>query len=156
MNYNFLKMNLRIKNLLKFNQKSPKSSFWVNGYSLTEILIVLCIIGILIMMVLPNQTSVIGQAKAIEAKNALNQIHQLQKNFFYMNNRYAKTLEELKFEQPLLTEQGGQAIYRIEITQASTSAFVVKAVSTMDFDGDGQLNTWEINEKRKLVETIVD
>ena len=71
----------------------------VDGYSLTEILIVLCIIGILLLMVLPNQTSVIGQAKAIEAQAMLNQVYGLQKSNFYRYSKYSSSLEELGFEQ---------------------------------------------------------
>ena len=124
----------------------------LRAYSLTEILIVLCIIGILILLVLPNQTSVISQAKAIEAQAMLNQVYGLQKNYFYKNSKYAGSLEELGFEQEPTVEEGGQAVYRIEIVEASTSTFLAKATAVTDLDDDGIYNTWEINHKKNLLE----
>lgn len=66
-----------LKTIKKYHKSYKK--LYVKAYSLTEILIVLCIIGILLLMVLPNQTSVIGQAKAIEAQAMLNQVYGLEK-----------------------------------------------------------------------------
>jgi type IV pilus assembly protein PilE len=124
----------------------------VKAYSLTEILIVLCIIGILLLMVLPNQTSVIGQAKAVEAEAMLNQLYGLEKSFFYRHSKYSKNLEELGFEQEKTVEEGGQAVYKIEILEASNDSFSARATATSDLDGDGSFNTWEINNKKMLTE----
>lgn len=133
-------------------------ALWRKGntraYSLTEILIVLCIIGILLLMVLPNQTSVIGQAKAIEAQAMLNQVYGLEKSHFYRFSKYASGLEEIGFEQEATVEEGGQAVYRIEIVEASNNSFLARATSVTDLDGDGSFNTWEINDKKILIETV--
>lgn len=126
----------------------------VKAYSLTEILIVLCIIGILLLMVLPNQTSVIGQAKAIEAQAMLNQVYGLQKSNFYRYSKYSNNLEELGFEQQATVEDGGQAVYKIEIVEASNNSFLARATSVTDLDDDGNFNTWEIDHKKILTETI--
>jgi type IV pilus assembly protein PilE len=126
----------------------------VKAYSLTEILIVLCIIGILLLMVLPNQTSVIGQAKAIEAQAMLNQVYGLQKSNFYRYSKYSNNLEELGFEQEATVEDGGQAVYKIEIVEASNNSFLARATSVTDLDDDGSFNTWEIDHKKILTETI--
>lgn len=126
----------------------------LKAYSLTEILIVLCIIGILLLMVLPNQTSVISQAKSIEAQAMLNQVYGLQKSYFYRYSKYANTLEELGFEQEVTVEDGGQAVYKIEMIEASNNSFTARAISVSDLDGDGNFNTWEITEKKMLLETI--
>lgn len=126
----------------------------VKAYSLTEILIVLCIIGILLLMVLPNQTSVIGQAKAIEAQAMLNQVYGLQKSSFYRYSKYSSSLEELGFEQELTVEEGGQAVYKIEIVEASNNSFLARATSVSDLDGDGAFNTWEIDHKKVLTEVV--
>lgn len=130
------------------------SKFYVKAYSLTEILIVLCIIGILLLMVLPNQTSVISQAKAIEAQAMLNQVYGLEKSHFYRYSKYSNSLEELGFEQEQTVEDGGQAVYRIEIIEASNSSFLARATSVSDLDGDGSYNTWEINDKKILKEVV--
>ncbi len=129
-------------------------NLYVKAYSLTEILIVLCIIGILILMVLPNQTSVISQAKAIEAQAMLNQVYGLQKSHFYRYSKYSSSLEELGFEQEATVENGGQAVYEIEIVEASNNTFTAKATSVSDLDGDGAFNTWEINDKKMLKEVV--
>lgn len=126
----------------------------VKAYSMTEILIVLCIIGIILLMVLPNQTSVISQAKAIEAQAMLNQVYGLQKSYFYRYSKYSGSLEELGFEQEVTVEEGGQAVYKIEIIESSNNSFLARAVSVSDLDGDGNFNTWEIDSKKILTEVV--
>jgi type IV pilus assembly protein PilE len=126
----------------------------VKAYSMTEILIVLCIIGIILLMVLPNQTSVISQAKAIEAQAMLNQVYGLQKSYFYRYSKYSGSMEELGFEQELTVDEGGQAVYRIEIIESSNNSFVARATSVSDLDGDGNFNTWEIDAKKVLTEVV--
>jgi len=127
---------------------------FLKAYSLTEILIVLCIIGILLLMVLPNQTSVISQAKSIEAQAMLNQVYGLQKSYFYKYSKYSNNLEDLGFEQELTVEEGGQAVYKIEVIEASNNSFTARATSVTDLDGDGNFNTWEITDKKILLEII--
>lgn len=124
----------------------------VSAYSMTEILIVLCIIGIILLMVLPNQTAVISQAKAIEAQAMLNQVYGLEKSSFYRYSKYSNNLAELGFEQELTVDQGGQAVYKIEIVNATNDAFLARATSVSDLDGDGAYNTWEIDNKKILTE----
>lgn len=140
-------MNFKFKKYSKFIKKAS-----VKAYSLTEILIVLCIIGILLLMVLPNQTSVISQAKSIEAQAMLNQIYGLQKSHFYRHSKYSSNLEELGFEQEKTVEEGGQAVYKIEIIEASNDSFVARATAVSDLDGDGSFNIWEIDSKKLLAE----
>lgn len=124
----------------------------LEAYSLTEILIVLCIIGILLLMVLPNQTSVISQAKSIEAQAMLNQVYGLQKGNFYRFSKFSSSLEELGFEQEKTVDEGGQAVYKIEIIEASNNSFLARATSVVDLNADGSFNTWEINEQKILKE----
>ena len=123
---------------------------------MTEILIVLCIIGILLLMVLPNQTSVVGQAKAIEAQSMLNHLYGLQKNYFFRFSKYSSDFQELGFEPALTIDQGGQGVYKINITEASANSFKATATSLSDFDGDGVYSTWQIDEKKNLKEVIKD
>lgn len=133
-----------------------KNNGYVDAYSMTEILIVLCIIGILLLMVLPSQTSVISQAKSIEAQSMLNHLYGLEKNYFFRHSRYSADFEELGFEPALTIEQGGQAVYNIQIIEASTNSFKATATSLSDFDGDGNFNTWEIDHKKSLKEIVRD
>lgn len=141
----------------RLNSKNRKlRKLYLKAYSMTEILVVLCIIGILILMVLPNQTSVISQAKAIEAQTMLNHLHALQKSHFYRYSKYTSSFEDLGFEPALTIEEGGQAVYRIEIIEAETNSFKAKATALSDFDGDGVFNVWEIDENKLLKEVVKD
>lgn len=128
----------------------------LKAYSMSEILIVLCIIGILIYLVVPNQTSVVTSAKSIEAQNMLSMIHGLEKSHFYRHSKYTTDFNELGFEETLTIDKGGQAVYKIEVIEASLNTFKATATALQDFDGDGVYNTWEINQDRMLKETIKD
>lgn len=141
---------------MKTKKEIPTRSGYVKAYSMSELVIVLCIIGILILLVLPNQTSVVSQAKSIEAQSMLNHLYGLQKSHFFRYSKYTTDFEALGFEPALSINEGGQAVYKIEITEASTNSFKAKAVSLSDFDGDGKFNTWEIDEKKLLKETVKD
>ncbi|WP_435578726.1 type IV pilin protein [Gilvibacter sp.] len=138
------------------NRKDKQQKGYLPAYSMTEILIVLCIIGILILMVLPNQTAVIGQAKAIEAQSMLNQVHALQKSHFYRFSKYSSDFEAIGFQHDPTINEGGKAVYQITIIEASTNSFKAQAVALSDFDGDGVYNTWEIDQNKNLVETVKD
>ncbi|MEE9363938.1 MAG: type II secretion system protein [Cellulophaga sp.] len=137
------------------NRKRNKK-WYAEAYSMTEILIVLCIIGILLLMVLPSQTSIISQAKSIEAQSMLNHLYGLEKNHFYRYSRYSSDFEEIGFEHAATLDQGGQAVYKIEIIEATTNTFRATATSLSDFDDDGNYNTWEIDNKKLLKEIIKD
>jgi len=134
--------------------KKTKNKF--KAYSLSEILIVLAIIGILIMLVLPNQTSVIAQARSIEAQNMLSHLYSLEKNYFYRHSKYSSSFEDLGFVQEKTIQDGGQAVYKIIITSANNNSFKAKAISLSDFDGDGVMNIWEIDQNRNLKEVVKD
>lgn len=136
--------------------KSNKKKGYLKAYSMSEILVVLCIIGILIYLVVPNQTSVVTSAKSIEAQNMLSMIHGLEKSHFYRHSKYTADFNELGFEEALTIDQGGQAVYKIEVIEATLNTFKATATSLQDFDGDGAYNTWEINQDRMLKETIKD
>lgn len=95
-------------------------------------------------------------AKSMEAQQQLAFVHTLQKSYFYTYSRYSDSLDEIGFEQQPLVTEGGNANYRIEITEAGDSGFKAQAVSVVDFDKDGQYNTWEIDQDKKLTETVRD
>tara|TARA_Y100000815_G_scaffold275744_1_gene316734 strand:- start:64429 stop:64755 length:327 start_codon:yes stop_codon:yes gene_type:complete len=108
------------------------------------------------MLVLPNQTSVISQAKAIEAQSMLNHLYALEKSHFYRYSRYSSSFEELGFEPSLTIDKGGQAVYNIEILESSTNGFKARATALSDFDGDGTFNVWEVDENKVLKEVTKD
>ena len=110
------------------------------AFSLPELLVVLVIIGILVLIALPNLMPLISRAKSTEAQQQLVFLHTLQKNNFYTYSKYSSSVEELGFEQQPLVTDGGHANYRIEIIEASEKGFRATATAVVDFDGDGEYN----------------
>lgn len=130
----------------------------VNAYTLTEILVVLVIIGILVLLALPNLMPLITKAKTTEAKLQLEHLAKLQQSYFYEYSNYSSDLVELGFVQDKLSSQGkdGNANYKIEITSANNSTFIAKATAVADFDGDGIFNVWQIDQDKILKEITPD
>ena len=128
----------------------------LSAFSLPEMLVVLVIIGILLLIALPNLMPLISKAKAMEAQQQLTFVHTLQKSYFYTYSRYSDSLDDIGFEQQPLVTEDGNANYRIEIVEASESGFKAQAISVVDFDKDGQYNTWEIDQDKKLAEIVRD
>ena len=73
-----------------------------------------------------------------------------------MHVKYTDDLLELGYEQEKTLEEGGNAKYLIEITQASPAGFIAKARAIVDFDQDGQFNEWEITNEGVLRELVKD
>lgn len=128
----------------------------IQGFSLPELLIVLVIIGILVLLALPNLMPLISKTKATEAQLQLSHLHTLEKNHFYMYSKYSNDLNEIGFEQEKLVSEGGKANYQIEITSAGSTTFTAKATAVVDYDGDGIYNVWEIDQDKNLKETTKD
>lgn len=128
----------------------------LNGFSLPELLVVLVIIGILLLIALPNLMPLISKAKSTEAQIQLNHLYTLEKNYFYMHSKYSNDLNTVDYIQEKLVTQDGNANYQINITEATANTFKAKAISVVDFDGDGIFNVWEIDQDNKITETIKD
>jgi type IV pilus assembly protein PilE len=126
------------------------------GFSLTEILIVLAIIGILILLAIPNFKPLISRVKATEARDQLRYARMLQESYFLEHDRYGTALSEIGFSpRPLITE-GGEARYRIAIERADAKGYEISATAVVDFDGDGRFNKWIVDESGKIREIIPD
>ncbi|MCT1526454.1 type IV pilin protein [Sphingobacterium hotanense] len=128
------------------------------AYTLTEILVVLVIIGVLILLALPNLMPLITKTKSTEAKMQLQHLQTLQKSYFYEKSNYTKDLKELGFLAEKLVTEGtdGKANYKIEVIQADNKGFIARATSVVDFDGDGIYNVWEIDQNKNLKEITAD
>ena len=128
----------------------------VKAYTLSELLVVLVIIGILILIALPNLMPLISRAKATEAKMQLTHLQNLEKNYFYMYSKYSTDFNEIGFEQEKLVTQDGNANYKIEIMEATMTHFKARATAVADFNGNGIFNVWEIDQDKKLIEVTKD
>lgn len=131
----------------------------VKALSLTELLVVMVIIGVLVMLALPNLMPLVSRAKGKEAEANLVHIYNLEKTFHMEKSRYTDDLLQIGFEhQTLVTEdtEKGKANYLIEITEASPSSFTATATAVLDFDGDGQFNKWQIDQDKNLIELVKD
>jgi type IV pilus assembly protein PilE len=130
----------------------------VKAYTLTEILVVLVIIGILVLLALPNLMPLITKAKTTEAKLQLEHLAKLQQGYFYEHSKYSSDLSELGFIQDKLSSDGkdGKANYKVEIISATNNGFTAKATAVADFDGDGVYNVWQIDQTKTLKEVTPD
>ncbi|MDR0894163.1 MAG: type IV pilin protein [Prevotellaceae bacterium] len=128
----------------------------VSAFSLPELLVVIVIIGILVLIALPNLMPLISRAKAVEAQQQLIFLHSLEKTYFYTYSKYSQSLDEIGFEQQPLVSEGGTANYVIEITEATDNTFRATATAVVDFDQDGVYNVWEIDSDKRLTEVGKD
>ncbi len=124
--------------------------------NLQEMLIVLAIIGILLLLALPNLMPLITKAKSVEAQVQLKAIYNAQSTYRYMYSKYSSDFNELDFEAPKTIKENGTANYVYQIISADNAAFKARAEAITDFDGDGILNVWEIDETGTPKQTVKD
>ncbi len=135
-------------------QKLNRKSF--SAFSLPELLVVLVIMGILVLIALPNLMPLISRAKATEAQQQLVFLHSLETSHFYTYSKYSDNLDELGFEQSQLVTDGGNANYQIEIVEANEKGFKARATAVVDFDRDGTYDVWEIDQDKNLRQIVKD
>lgn len=128
----------------------------LQAFTMFELLIAMAIIGILSALAMPKLLPLISKAKGTEAKLQLRHVLMLEKNYFYINSKYSNNLVEIGFEPAKLVTEDGQANFRIDISDASVTNFTAKATAVVDFDGDGQMNVWQITADEKLKEVTPD
>ncbi len=126
------------------------------AYNLQEVLIVLVIIGILLLLALPNLMPLISKTKSVEAQTQLKFIYNSQTTYRYMYSKYSLDLNEIDFEAPKTVNENGTSNYSYEILNATNSSFKAKATAITDFDGDGIFNVWEIDENGTPKQIIKD
>ncbi len=133
-----------------------KKNNYVDAFSLAEILIVLAIMGILIMLVVPNQAGVASRTKSLEAQQELKMVHNLEYAYFLQYSKYSGDLTEINYIPHKLVNAGGTANYEINIMEASPGGFKARAEAVVDFNGDGKKNIWEIDQEGLLTEVQPD
>lgn len=128
----------------------------LRAFTLMELLVVLCIVGILILLALPNLMPLISKTKATEAQLQLQHVYTLEKSYFYLHSKYSEDLTAVDFEHAKLVTEDGQANYQIEIAEVTANGFKARATAVVDFDGDGTFDVWEIDQDKKLVQVTKD
>ena len=126
------------------------------AFTLTELLVVLVIVGILVMLALPNLMPLITKAKSTEAELQLNQVYTMEKTYQMTNSKFSADLTEISFEAPKTVKEDGTANYQYEIIEASVNTFKARATAVADFDQDGIFDVWEIDQDKKLINTVKD
>ena len=94
----------------------------MRGVTLTELLIVIVMIGILAAIGYPNYREFAARAKRNEAKAALLQIATNQERFYLQNNTYTADMNALGV--PVMTDSG---TYACAINNANANTFLATA-----------------------------
>jgi len=132
------------------------SKLKVKAFNLQEVLIVLLIIGVFMLIALPNLMPLVAKAKSIEAQIQLKYIYNNQTSHRYLYSKYTTDLFELDFDAPKTLNENGTSNYTYEILNADNTNFVARATAITDFDGDGIFNVWEINQNGAPKQIIKD
>jgi type IV pilus assembly protein PilE len=128
-----------------------------SGMTLTELLVVLAILGILLLLSFPVLKPIFSRTHAIEAKTNLRHLAQLQETHYMQSFAFSDQFPSLGYEQAALVDQeDGTAHYRIEIVKADRENYLARATSITDFDGDGVFNVWEVDKSGIPREKIPD
>jgi type IV pilus assembly protein PilE len=128
----------------------------IKAFSMLQIMGAILIAGILTALAVPSIMKAVTKAKQGEAKTQLEHLYSLERLYFLEYSKYSPDFEAIDFEQQTLVTEEGGARYKIEIVDAGTTNFTGRATAVQDFDGDGVFNVWEINQDRKLTETVKD
>ncbi len=130
------------------------------GFSLTELMIVVAIIGILLTVAVPNFLKYQAKAKQTEARANLAALHTAEIAYFAENNGYIDDFNAIGFavsgsSQRYYYEIGKSSIGTLPpgctastLDQASPNAFVAVAIGNID--GDSTCDVWTINEDKIL------
>ena len=145
-----------MKKVIRYKIKFKKLQKKLKAFSMMDIMVAMVIIGILVSKALPDNTSLIAEAKMMEAQNQLKHVVTLEKLFQGKYSKYSGELKEIRFNPAKLISEGGNANYKIEIVESTVNGFKARATSISDFDADGTFNVWEITQDDKLIETVQD
>ena len=136
--------------ITKFNKSKLKA------FTLTELMVVLVIIGVLMLVALPVFDGLFGDAYSIEAQNQLRYIQSRQQTYYQKNFQFTEDFQALGFTPPKSIFEEGESRYSYEIIKADRGSFLAKATAVADFDNDGQINIWQINEDGSPSEIMPD
>ena len=137
--------------------KTIQISTKLKGMTLTELLVVLAILGVLLLLATPVLRPLFTATHSMEAKLNLKHLAELQKTHYMEHTKFSSAFYEIRFEQAkLVSEPNGTAHYQIEILKADRDNFLARATAVTDFDGDGAFNVWEVDKNGIPKEVIPD
>jgi type IV pilus assembly protein PilE len=127
-----------------------------SGFTLTEILTALVIVGILTVLAFSKFDLLITNTKMIEAKTNLKHLYTLEEMYKQMYDKYSDDFAIIGFEAPKLITEDGDAKYKIEIVKADLHSFEATATAVVDFDNDGVFNQWKVDQSGKITQVVAD
>jgi len=147
-------------------RRSPRIWFAQRGFSLTELMIVVAIIGILAAIAIPNFMRYQARAKQSEAKSNLVAIHTGEIAYFAEHNKYIDDFNAIGFgvtgsSQRYYYELGNSSVGTLPpgctaSTLDTVSASGFTAVAIGNIDGDATCDVWTIDEGKTLVNVTND
>ncbi len=96
------------------------------------------------------------EKRDLEAQKALMEVYELETAYKAMFGHYTDNIYAIVYIQDTLVTEGGNANYLVSLDEATDSTFKATAVSVVDFDGDGQLSQWQVNETGTIKEIVED
>ncbi len=136
------------------------------GFSLTELMIVVAIIGILATIAIPNFLRYQAKAKQTEAKSNLVALHTAQIAYFAENNGYIDDFNAIGFgvsgsSQRYFYKLGNASLGTLppgctDPNADNVSALAFTGVAVGNIDGDATCDVWTINEQKVLTNVTND
>jgi type IV pilus assembly protein PilE len=126
------------------------------AFTLTEVMVVLVIIGILMLIALPNFTSLFEDAHSLEAQMQLEHLANRQKMHYNKHFKFAEDFGAVGFEAPKTVQEGGTAKFAYDIVKSDGVDFIARATAVVDFDNDGIFSVWEIDKAGNPTQVIPD
>jgi len=119
------------------------------GFTLTELMIVIAIIGILAGIAIPSYRDYIRRASRSEVKTLMLENAQFLERNFTEANRYDKNAAGTNIALPNITSpKGGGAVYNIALSAVTETTFSMTAtpISGSSMDGD-PCGTFTLNQR---------
>lgn len=115
------------------------------GFTFIEIMVVLVIVAVLMAVALPGYQGSMRKSARTAARTVLYDVVSRQEQYLMNNKFYAVTLADLGLPEPNAVDRSSKAVagdsgdrvYRIELTQVSTTAFAVQATPQLRQTEDG-------------------
>ena len=113
------------------------------GFSLTELMIVVAIIGVLAAIGLPAYQNYARQAKRADAHNALTTISNLEERYFTEHNSYTKNPTDLGYDSN--TPDSNEGYWQLSITAAAAATGYTISAAPANGHIDGDCNAITLN-----------